>query len=95
MVNGIKKKRLTMMISEQMDVSIINAIHFSLQSKFEPVKKNDPYVEYIQFLLLKMSKNNFEEIKNSFLKLPLDHLQDKIVQKCLELISDFSNEQVN
>ena len=84
-----------MMISEQMDVSIINAIHFSLQSEFEPVKKNDSYVEYIQFLLLKMSKNNFEEIKNSFLKLPLDHLQDKIVQKCLELISDFSNEQVN
>lgn len=94
-VNFIKKKRITTMMCDQMDVSIMNAIHYSFQSKLDMNnKKNDPYMDYLEYLLLKIDKDNFQDIKKSFFRLPLNFLQDKIVLKFCEIIPQFSNQQV-
>ena len=82
------------MLSEQMDVSISNAIHHCLSTKTEVDTKFDPMSEYIRYLLLKINKDNYEDIKLSFFRLPIRNLEDKIIIKFHELVFQFSNEQV-
>lgn len=86
-----------MMISEQMDVAILNSIHFALSKdgglSASPAKL-DPLMDYVEFLLFRLNPKNFEETKKCFQRLPLGHLEESLPRKMLEMLPQLSIDQV-
>ena len=86
-----------MIVAEQMDIALMNAIHYGLSLNIDTgVVKNtrNPILDYAEYLLLRMTQANFEETKKSFFRLPLQHLQEPLSQLLLETLLQMSVEQV-
>lgn len=86
-----------MMISEQMDVAIMNAIHFALSKDGGPGAvglKSDPLLDYAEFLLFRLSPQTFEDTKRSFMMLPLRHMEASLAGRMLDTLPQLSVEQV-
>lgn len=96
-MNCIKRKRVTMIVTEQMDVAILNAIHYALASSSSVAvvqASKEPLLDYAEFLLLRMTPESFDQIKRCFTRLPLSHLQEKLADKMIETLPQMAVEQV-